>query len=272
MSRTVGGILVLLLALPAAWADDKPKDKPMTPEEQYKALLKDYQDAMTAFQEAYPKAKTQEERNKVFEEKYPRPEKFAPKFVELAEQNPKDPVAVDALSWVVMNDRGGPGGKDSPRNKALALLGKEYVQSDKLANVCQRLGYNSDNESADLLRAVLDKNPNKDVQGAACLSLGRVLKTQAERGPAAKNKDEADKLRKESEQLFERAADKYADVKLNPRLPSVGDQAKGELFELRFLVIGKEVPDVEGEDADSKKFKLSDYRGKVVMIDFWGHW
>src|SRR5262249_30654968 len=162
--------------------------------------------------------------------------------------------------WIVMNDRGGPGSKDSPRNKALALLGKEYVQSDKLATVCQMLGYNADKESADLLRAVLDKNPKKEMQAAACLSLGKGLKTLAERGPAAKDKDEADKLRKESEQLFERAAEKYADVKLNPRGPSVGDQAKGELFEARFLVVGKEVPDIEGEDADSKKFKLSDYR------------
>ena len=31
-------------------------------------------------------------------------------------------------------------------------------------------------------------------------------------------------------------------------------------------------PDIEGEDMEGKKFKLSDYRGKVVMLDFWGHW
>jgi thiol-disulfide isomerase/thioredoxin len=31
-------------------------------------------------------------------------------------------------------------------------------------------------------------------------------------------------------------------------------------------------PDIEGEDADGKLFKLSDYRGKVVLLDFWGDW
>ena len=41
---------------------------------------------------------------------------------------------------------------------------------------------------------------------------------------------------------------------------------------MRNLVIGKEVPDIEGEDIDGKKFKLSEYRGKVVVLDFWGNW
>jgi hypothetical protein len=38
------------------------------------------------------------------------------------------------------------------------------------------------------------------------------------------------------------------------------------------LEIGKVAPDIEGEDIDGVKFKLSDYRGKVVVLDFWGHW
>ena len=29
---------------------------------------------------------------------------------------------------------------------------------------------------------------------------------------------------------------------------------------------------VSGEDLDGKPFKLSEYRGKVVLLDFWGHW
>ena len=31
-------------------------------------------------------------------------------------------------------------------------------------------------------------------------------------------------------------------------------------------------PEIKGEDVDGKSFKLSDYRGKVVVIDFWGDW
>ncbi len=35
---------------------------------------------------------------------------------------------------------------------------------------------------------------------------------------------------------------------------------------------GNLAPDIVGEDIDGVKFKLSDYRGKVVLLDFWGHW
>jgi hypothetical protein len=38
------------------------------------------------------------------------------------------------------------------------------------------------------------------------------------------------------------------------------------------LAIGKVAPEIEGEDVNGKSFKLSDYRGKVVVLDFWGDW
>lgn len=36
--------------------------------------------------------------------------------------------------------------------------------------------------------------------------------------------------------------------------------------------VGNQALDIEGEDLDGKFFKLSDYRGKVVLLDFWGDW
>jgi hypothetical protein len=36
--------------------------------------------------------------------------------------------------------------------------------------------------------------------------------------------------------------------------------------------VGEPAPEIEGEDIDGKPMKLSDYRGKVVVLDFWGHW
>ncbi len=38
------------------------------------------------------------------------------------------------------------------------------------------------------------------------------------------------------------------------------------------LKLGAVAPEIEGQDLDAVKFKLSDYRGKAVMLDFWGYW
>ena len=32
------------------------------------------------------------------------------------------------------------------------------------------------------------------------------------------------------------------------------------------------VPEITGPDTDGVVFKLSDYKGKVLLIEFWGDW
>lgn len=54
--------------------------------------------------------------------------------------------------------------------------------------------------------------------------------------------------------------------------PRIKQQARGLRFELTRLQIGMPAPEIEGEDLDGVTFKLSDYRGKVVLLDFWGDW
>jgi peroxiredoxin len=44
------------------------------------------------------------------------------------------------------------------------------------------------------------------------------------------------------------------------------------LFELKNLSLGQPAPDFEGPDAESKKHKLSDLRGKVVVLMFSANW
>ena len=36
--------------------------------------------------------------------------------------------------------------------------------------------------------------------------------------------------------------------------------------------VGKPAPEIRGLDINGKRFKLSDYRGKVVVLAFWAHW
>jgi hypothetical protein len=51
-----------------------------------------------------------------------------------------------------------------------------------------------------------------------------------------------------------------------------GDVVEGKLRQMNDLVVGKVAPEIEGKDLDGAPFKLSDYRGKIVVLDFWGNW
>jgi hypothetical protein len=35
------------------------------------------------------------------------------------------------------------------------------------------------------------------------------------------------------------------------------------------VVVGKQAPNIQGHDADGTALQLNDYRGKVVLLDFW---
>jgi hypothetical protein len=48
--------------------------------------------------------------------------------------------------------------------------------------------------------------------------------------------------------------------------------AEGQHFAIEKLKVGAVAPDIEGKDMDGVAFKLSDYKGKVVLLDFWGYW
>jgi len=38
------------------------------------------------------------------------------------------------------------------------------------------------------------------------------------------------------------------------------------------VAVGNRAFQIQGEDSDGKAFKLSDYRGKAVLLDFWAGW
>lgn len=83
----------------------------------------------------------------------------------------------------------------------------------------------------------------------------------------------------EREALLERVVSEFGDVpfvpkwaKVKPDGRTLGDSARATLYAIRSLAVGKVAPEIEGEDIDGKPMKLSDYRGKVVVLCFWGTW
>ena len=73
-------------------------------------------------------------------------------------------------------------------------------------------------------------------------------------------------------------ADLAAFAKEHGALPSLrgggtyGDWAKNASNAIVNLKIGKVAPEIAAADLDGVNFKLSEYRGKVVLLDFWGYW
>jgi hypothetical protein len=226
-------------------------------------LVQEFNQAQQDFFKEYSKAKTDEERTKLIKAKNPQPGKYAVKIMRLVEEHPKDSFVIDGLIWVLTR-----AGSGSSSKKALDLLVKDHIESPKLEQVAGTLVYSDSKKAESLLRTMLEKSPHKEVQAAACLTLGRRIKNQSERQSLAKA--EREKMSAAAEALFERVIKEFSEVKSVKS--SLGESAKRELFELRNLAIGKTAPDIAGEDIEGKKFRLADYRGKVVVLDFWGNW
>ena len=159
------------------------------------------------------------------------------------------------------------------------------------------LGHSVSPSAEKLLRAVVEKSPYQPFRGLACLALGRYLKHQSEQvrgirdNPASIKqwetmfleegadkeyfarfiKRDPDALMKEAEAVFERTIKEFGG-ETGPRGGTLRKDAQAELDEIRNLCVGKPAPEIAGQDIDGKPFKLSDYRGKVVVVSFWATW
>jgi hypothetical protein len=117
-----------------------------------------------------------------------------------------------------------------------------------------------------VVRGMLRTSTDQVEKGRLTLMLGQSLRGAYEKAYQQGDKERAGKIAAEAEELLTQATKNYGDV------PGVPQQAENALFLLQKLSVGKVAPDIEGEDMDGKKFKLSDYRGKVVVLDYWAFW
>jgi hypothetical protein len=321
-------MLVLLLALPALRADDKPKDAPKA---QYDALVGEFAKQKADIIAEYPKTKGEEQQKLLMKYRNLGTD-FADKFYKVAENNPKDPIATEALFWVVQNapkssvypkatekvtalvkdmplkdlasrfnprlasgpvvfppafleatfkrvekDPKDPKAADllaalavnrgSPdvSQKATELLIDKFPDHKGIEQICLALSYSESPKAADTLKVILEKSSEPRVQTAAAIGLARALAGQLDE--LGNKPEQADKVAAEAEKYLGLVIDKYG--KDNPAQLK---EAQRSLKALKTLRVGKEAPNITAVDLDEKEFKLSDYRGKVVLLDFWGNW
>lgn len=249
--------------------DDAEKPVPAAGEEKAESLgdrvnavIEDYRAAQQAAYEAYAKAKP-EDKNRVYREKLPKVEDYAKRLWPLVDEKPSDPGAASALSWIISADRGG--GDSSAR--AFELLLAHHIDSEAAGNAAQSLTYSDGPAVLNFLQRVLDESKSTVARGKACYALAQVTR----RSVGGATEEERQRAEAKAEKLFERVVSEFGETPLY-RGMTMGEKAKGDLFEIRNLGIGQVAPDISGEDIDGVAFKLSDYRGKVVLLDFWGDW
>jgi hypothetical protein len=331
--------LAVLLAVTLAAGRDEPKkdepkkdEKPQTAKEQFDTMAKEFAAERQKILAEARKAKG-EEQQKLFE-KYQGlgNNEYMGKMLKLAEDNPKEPVAVDALFWVFANTQGedkkiekpmaaavadmpladlarrlqtAGGMTDSevileaclkraekdvvekaagdvlawvasnafsfPRGKtpaAVKTAGERFVEKhpDHPAMVrhIQMLAQSGADEA--VLKGIVEKVTEPKVKAEAVYAMGQLAAGKLDK--VADNPAELEKAAAAADKLLSEAVELFGKAEMKARKTA----AESELTAFRTIRVGKEAPEIEGKDLDGKEFKLSDYRGKVVLLDFWGHW
>lgn len=278
MNHTWSGVVVLFLTVAAA-ASDPPNPKASSAE-RLAAIMKEHKDAEAAFHKAVKPVPDSPDGQKNYEGLWSVFDKGqANRFkdaVDLARSDPKSDVGFAALEWVLTIPRSYylPAGKP-----ALELLTEHHAANPKVGKIVAWVGFyrphgvESSPAAFVLIKRVAEKNPDRTARGQAVMAQA----WQAGRNFAVAEYKKApamDELAAEAEKAFEAVVMDYYDCPLLMRdgMRPLGEEAQQELYELRNLRVGKVAPDIQGEDLDGVKFKLSDFRGKVTMVVFWATW
>ncbi len=215
-----------------------------------------------------------------------------------------NPDYVDALVWV--SKMSPTWGSKEPAlsvaaDRARRLLASHHIDHKRIGLAMGGMMFldAASDATEKLYREALAKSPHREVRGMACYWFGRFLKNQAEFVLEMQNPREDSKvevrlekrwgngavqklksanpaaLLREAECLFARALSEFADVPMFGKKHddvALGEDAARQLHELRDLVPGKLAPEIVGDDVDGRQFKLSDYRGRVVLLTFSANW
>jgi thiol-disulfide isomerase/thioredoxin len=256
LARLAALLIALTLTVSAAMAQGKaePPKKVTKGEDrqaELDALIQDFVKARRDAKMAERTAKTAEEK-KAAEAKMPKEADFLPRVHQLIANGAKDDVAGDVLAFAVF-------GLDTKDEKVFSALSLHFVKTEKIKRFVQMAMTGAPDNARSVLEKVLAENPSKELKGMACFALGSMAFDK-----------EGDMAAKEAETYFARVNKEFADVPAGQG--TLGEMAKGSLFELRNLKVGMPAPAAESKNLKGDKTTLADFRGKVVVLDIWATW
>ncbi|MEM1452314.1 MAG: hypothetical protein AAF957_19070 [Planctomycetota bacterium] len=237
-STTLALAAILALAPPAQVADERPQadtPAPDGPAAELADLQQRLEDAGGSFPETYA----------VFKAEF---EAFAAKYTDRE-------AGLTAKLWLLQQcwwQREDGTMETNARKRADAILA-EHPDSKQLARMAEYQYVFSAKDRTEVLTK-LRSSPHAEVRGYAIYELAKREKPEAR------------------ETMLKLLLKEYADVPC--RLTTFGALAEAHLnpHPPEALKNGQPAPEILGTDVDGNPMKLSDYRGKVVVLDFWGHW
>ncbi|MBI3860589.1 MAG: TlpA family protein disulfide reductase [Planctomycetia bacterium] len=226
------------------------------------AITGEFEKQYTAYFKSLESAKTDAERATA-EKKKPSDLDFGKQILALVKEAPADGTSFDALVWIVEN-------LDAPDalavlDEALALFEKHHVKSPRLKTAFPVLAACPSERAESLLERLGEKGETREIRGLGLYHLAR------RRAKRLGGTDDA-KRQGAIESLLERVRKEYGDIQPDDEEKTLKQLAAGAIFEIQNLRPGKMIPELAGDDVAGKPLKLSGFRGKVVLLVFWGTW
>jgi hypothetical protein len=181
---------------------------------------------------------------------------FTPRFLAKAKAYSGKDEAILFLKEIFWFDR-----HQKTQKKVMDILLRDYGKSPKMEEFALFLGglYNmiGPEKVEKVMDVLLRKNPHPEVRASVLWSKASVMLGSRPKVSELK-KNEAKGLLKKLIQMAPRS--------------KAAQLARDRLFSMENLQVGMPAPDIVGKDLDGKAFRLSDYKGKVILLDFWGDW
>jgi peroxiredoxin len=127
----------------------------------------------------------------------------------------------------------------------------------------------------DIPARLAQNTKSREIRGAALFAILDYEVDAVDRPPpgTALSADEVAARFAAATDKLTRLASEYAGVNVSTRLgDSVSEAARKKIFFIDRLTVGNTAPDFECALLDGKKANLSDFRGNVVVLDFWTTW
>lgn len=245
-AKTLLVMLVAATGLAVAQTDTKNKVA-----DQIGELIATQDAAVTKFMEEV-RALPREQQREAYQKGYPQPKDTIDTLSAIVKENPADEASLKAISWMSGRSRG-----QALSPEIFAALEEHHLDSSKLSAVVLSLYSANSEEAQAFLATVVEKSEVKEARGSALY----VQAMQMERDPAKAEQYKA---------IVGKLNAEHADLEVRGR--KVAAMMKATVEAKEKLAIGKPAPEIIGKDADGNEMKLSDYKGKIVVLDFWGDW